>query len=117
MSSSALSTLCGIEGCRRLTPHSGAHSRTPSGAWSFMKEKDQKKLIKAGFATQRGGAKGAYQNHVSRESKVIIPYEKRSEVGDLEKFQDGYVFSLRPDHYFARVGVLRPEFEDKNQRV
>ena len=54
-------TLCGVNRCRLPSNHDGNHDPYPTKAWDFMLPKDKKKLVKAGFATPRGGAKGAYQ--------------------------------------------------------
>ncbi|CBN56040.1 BstXI restriction endonuclease [Kamptonema sp. PCC 6506] len=64
-----------------------------------MVKKDRDKLEKAGYATPRGGKKGAYQNHVGRSNRVILPYEKLSSV-DLRNYQDGYIIRLFPEQYF-----------------
>ena len=64
-----LPQLCNTNGCRKLQGHEGSHNPRPTEAWDFFGEKDKKKLIKAGFATPRGGAKGGYQNHVVRSSR------------------------------------------------
>lgn len=85
-----LPELCGIDSCRLVAGHKGQHDRYPTTAWAFMAQKDKNKLAKAGFATPRGGAKGAYQNHVVRSNKVIIPFERLPDV-NLEVYQDGYV--------------------------
>ena len=50
----------------------------------------KKKIIKAGFATPRGGDKGGYQNHVSRSSRVIIPFEHAAKV-DFNNYEQGAV--------------------------
>lgn len=74
-----------------------------------MRDKDKKKLPKAGFATPRGGAKGAYQNHVVRSNQVIVPFEKLHLV-PIDNYQDGYVVRLLPEQYFVSAGVPKPEF-------
>ena len=74
-----------------------------------MQDKDKKKLVKAGFATPRGGAKGAYQNHVVRSNQVIIPFEKYT-IAPLYALNDGYVIRLLPDQYFMSAGVPKAEF-------
>lgn len=102
-------TLCGQEGCRLLSGHTGGHNRYPVSAWGFMGDKDQDKLDKAGYATPRGGAKGAYQNHVVRSNRVIVPYE-RKDVAPLDKLTDGYVFRLFPEQYFQSAGNPKAEF-------
>jgi hypothetical protein len=110
MSSTELPALCGIDGCRLLRGHRGTtHDPYPTAAWNFMDQKDQRKLVKAGFATPRGGAKGAYQNHVSRSNRVIVPYEKLATV-DLENFVDGYIIRLLPEQYFESAGVVKRTF-------
>ncbi|WP_240431716.1 hypothetical protein [Vibrio cholerae] len=68
--------LCQKGSCRKLIGHTGKCDPWPTNCWSFLEEKDNKKLSKAGYATPRGGKKGAYQNHVYRNNKVIIPFEK-----------------------------------------
>src|SRR6266699_6513794 len=94
-----LPSICGEDGCRRLRGHLGNHNRRPTEAWAFLQEKDKNKLVKAGFATPRGGAKGGYQNHVGRSSQVVIPYERIEDV-DLALYQEGYVIRLLPEQYF-----------------
>lgn len=69
-------TLCRINACRKIEGHRGQHDIYPSAPWAFLTSKDKDKLSKAGFATPRGGAKGAYQNHVLRSNKVIVPFER-----------------------------------------
>lgn len=101
--------LCGVIGCRKLRGHSKRHDTYPSSAWSFLSTKDIKKITKAGFATPRGGAKGAYQNHVLRSNKVIIPFE-RLDLVHLDNFEDGYVIRLFPDQYFETAGQIKEEF-------
>ncbi len=100
--------LCGREGCRLPAGHRGQHDRYPE-AWKFFHEKDRKKIAKAGFATPRGGSKGAYQNHVVRSNKVIVPFEKQPEA-PLEAYRDGYVIRLFPEQYFDAPGTPRQEF-------
>src|SRR4051812_34328071 len=79
-----------------------------SQLFRFMQERDRNKLNKAGFATPRGGGKNAYQNHVSRTNRVIVPYERRNDV-DLELFEDGYVFRLLPEQCFSSAGCVAEE--------
>ncbi|MEW5987756.1 MAG: restriction endonuclease [Chloroflexota bacterium] len=76
-----------------------------------MHQKDKDKLTKAGFATPRGGDKGAYQNHVLRSNKVIVPYE-RLRFAPLESYNDGYVIRLYPEQYFSAAGVVKETFID-----
>ena len=78
--------------------------------------KDKKKLVKAGFATPRGGRKGAYQNHVVRSNQVIIPFERLPDV-DLSLYRDGYVIRLWPEQYFDGPKQPRPEFLREDNRV
>jgi hypothetical protein len=102
--------LCGVDGCRLLRGHRARnHDPYPSGAWGFMDDKDKDKLNKAGFATPRGGSKGAYQNHVSRSNRVIVPYEKLSSA-DLTSYVDGYIIRLFPEQYFESPGVPKDIF-------
>jgi hypothetical protein len=109
MTSILLPSLCGVEGCRLLAGHAGKHETYPTRAWAFMEQRDKDKLTKAGFATPRGGNKGAYQNHVLRSNKVIVPYE-RLRVVPLDQYRDGYVIRLYPEQYFAAAGVVRESF-------
>jgi hypothetical protein len=101
--------LCGANECRRIAGHAGGHDPHPTEAWSFFHERDKNKLAKAGFATPRGGAKGAYQNHVTRNNRVIIPYERLADV-NLELYADGYVIRLLPEQYFSAAGQPRQVF-------
>lgn len=110
------SSLCGKDSCRRIKGHSGSHDPHPSEAWSFLDERDRKKIQKAGFATPRGGDKGAYQNHVVRSSKVIVPYERLHSV-DLSQYRDGYVVRLLPHQYFGKASTPRPDFLDKSASI
>lgn len=109
MTGLSLPSLCGEEGCRLLIEHAGKHDAYPTRAWSFMQQRDKDKLTKAGFATPRGGNKGAYQNHVLRSNKVIVPYE-RLHIAPLDQYQDGYVIRLYPEQYFAAAGIVRESF-------
>lgn len=104
-----LPPLCDHEDCRRLHGHAGRHDPRPTEVWEFFQDRDKNKLAKAGFATPRGGAKNAYQNHVVRSSKVIIPYERLADV-DVGLFRDGYAIRLLPEQLFLAPGVVRPEF-------
>lgn len=106
---SSLPVLCGTDGCLRILGHAGQHDERPSEAWSFLQDIDKNKIAKAGFATPRGGAKGAYQNHVIRSSKVIVPFERMNDVA-LELFKDGYVVRLLPEQYFCAPRTPRAEF-------
>ncbi len=82
----------------------------PRAPWNFFAEKDKKKLGKAGYATPRGGAKNAYQNHVYRNNKVIIPFDRIIAGVDLSVYQDGYVVRLYPNQYFESPGKPKEEF-------
>jgi hypothetical protein len=104
-----LPALCSHSDCLRLEGHDGEHDPRPAEVWSFFGEKDLKKIGKAGYATPRGGAKGAYQNHVYRNNKVIIPFEHLGIV-NLSGFEDGYVIRIFPDQYFQAAGVVKEEF-------
>lgn len=101
--------LCKIDGCRLPSGHPGSHNLFPTSVWSFFAQKDKNKINKAGFATPRGGAKGAYQNHVTRNNKVIIPFEKY-DAETIGLYQDGYVIRLYPEQYFSAPNTPRPEF-------
>lgn len=94
--------ICSGEECRLKASHRGKHNPYPAEAWGFFDDKDKNKLTKAGFATPRGGRKGAYQNHVLRSNRVIIPYERIGDV-DLTRFEDGYVIRLFPHQYFSEA--------------
>jgi hypothetical protein len=74
-----------------------------------MQPRDKDKLTKAGFATPRGGRKGAYQNHVLRSNRVVVPFERRAEV-TVGNYKNGYVIRLFPEQYFAASGAPKPEF-------
>lgn len=111
-----LPPLCGSDRCRRRLGHDGEHNCCPTEVWSFLEERDSNKLGKAGFATPRGGAKGAYQNHVTRNNKVIIPYERLGDV-NLELYKDSYVIRLLPEQYFQAPDVPREEFTAEDARV
>lgn len=102
-------TICHTNDCLLPTGHRGKHEKYPTSAWSFMGKKDRNKITKAGFATPRGGSKGAYQNHVLRSNRVIIPYEKLN-VNNLVNYRDGYVVRLFPEQYFERKGVPHSKF-------
>lgn len=103
-------TLCSDPNCNLLQHHKGSHSFIYKKAWEHLFNSDDKnKIQKAGYCTPRGGAKGGYQNHVNRNSKVIIPYEKLNEV-TLNNYQDGYVIRLFPSQYFSKGLTVRDEF-------
>lgn len=110
------SRLCGKNSCRRLAGHSGKCDTCPTEAWSFFQGKDQDKLVKAGFATPRGGRKGAYQNHVLRNSQVIVPFERLAEV-NLSQFKDGYVIRLYPEQFFESAGKPKSEHMSADAKV
>jgi hypothetical protein len=114
--SNGLPSLCGHEGCRRIADHAGRHDMHPGEAWNFFNEKDKKKITKAGFATPRGGAKGAYQNHVVRSSKVILPYERLKDL-DLSLYKDDYVVRLLPEQYFGALKSPKQEFATADAMV
>jgi len=103
-------SVCLEDGCSKEEGHSGDHDTCSGSVWGFMAEKDKKKLNKAGFATPRGGAKGAYQNHVSRTNKVIVPFE-RFFTAPLDSYKNGYVVRIYPNQYFASAGNPKPEFD------
>lgn len=102
--------LC-TEECHRPNEHGGSHNLIDCAAWAFMREIDQNKISKAGYATPRGGKKGAYQNHVYRNNRVIIPYERLSYT-DISVYEDGYIIRLFPHQYFESAGQIRAEFHD-----
>lgn len=108
--------LCGQDGCRRLAGHASSHDPFPGEAWSFFQQQDKDKLGKAGFATPRGGAKGAYQNHVIRSNKVIIPYERFSPES-VSVYKKGFIIRLLPEQYFESKGVPRQEFRSRDASV
>lgn len=101
-----MNMLCDKGNCRKLIGHTGPCDPWPTSCWQFLEMKDKKKLSKAGYATPRGGRKGAYQNHVYRNNKVIIPFEKLDSV-QLENYNDGYVIRLYPDQAFHSAKNLK----------
>ena len=104
--------LCENPNCNLPANHRGKHSFIYKKAWEdFFNEDDINKIQKAGYCTPRGGAKGGYQNHVNRNSKVIIPYEKLSEV-NLDNYKDGYVIRLFPSQYFTGKYTINSVFID-----
>ncbi len=104
--------LCKNPNCNLLANHRGNHSFIYKNAWETHFNKDDiNKIQKAGCCTPRGGAKGGYQNHVNRNSKVIIPYEKLSEV-NLSNYKDGYVIRLFPSQYFTGKYTINSVFID-----
>jgi len=78
-----------------------------------MDERDVRKLAKAGYATPRGGAKGAYQNHVVRSNRVIVPFERLAQA-PLGSYRHGYVIRLLPEQYFVASGRPNPELAERN---
>ena len=103
-------TLCNNPNCNLLANHKGAHQFVFKKAWEdSFHSNDINKIQKAGYCTPRGGVKGGYQNHVNRNSKVIIPYEKLSEV-TLDNYKDGYVIRLFPSQYFSAKHVVHNIF-------
>lgn len=102
--------LCEDPNCNLLAGHKGRHSFIYKKAWEEEFEPDDiNKILKAGYCTPRGGAKGGYQNHVNRNSKVIIPFEKLPEV-NLDNYKDGYVIRLFPSQYFSAKHTVIDEF-------
>ena len=102
--------LCLDPNCNLPLHHKGKHSFVYKKAWESKFNKDDiNKIQKAGYCTPRGGAKGGYQNHVNRNSKVIIPYEKLSEV-TLSNYKDGYVIRLFPSQYFSAKNTIADSF-------
>lgn len=110
MAEDNLPQLCASDDCRLPMSHTGAHNPRPVVAWGFMQEQDRNKINKSGYATPRGGNKGAYQNHVYRNNRVIIPFEKLSQI-DLSLFEDGYVLRLLPEQYFSAPHTPRADFQ------
>lgn len=103
-------TLCNDPNCNLLVHHKKKHSFIYKKAWEdYFTDDDINKVQKAGYCTPRGGFKGGYQNHVSRSSKVIIPYEKLSEV-NLENYKDGHIIRIFPSQYFSAKYVINDEF-------
>jgi hypothetical protein len=87
-----------------------------TSAWSFLASKDKKKIVKAGFATPRGGAKNAYQNHVLRSNRVIIPWERLDDL-DLSAYRQGFVIRILPEQCFERPGKLTGELGRRGVKV
>lgn len=81
-----------------------------------MRDADKNKIAKAGYATPRGGKKGAYQNHVYRNNRVIIPYERFSSK-DTTIYEDGYVVRVFPHQFFDEEGNIRPEFSSEDAEI
>lgn len=109
--------ICDDPNCNLELNHAGSHSFVYKQAWEdFFNSDDINKIQKAGYCTPRGGAKGGYQNHVNRNSKVIIPYEKLNEV-NLENYKDGYVIRVFPTQYFESKHVITEEFCDNDAVV
>lgn len=103
-------SLCNDPNCNLKEHHQGSHLFVYRKAWEeLFSQDDVKKIEKAGYCTPRGGDKGGYQNHVNRNSKVIIPYEKLAEV-TLSNYKDGYVIRLFPSQYFSEKMTIREEF-------
>lgn len=106
--------LCKNPNCNLLANHKDNHSFIYKKAWEAIFTKDDtNKIQKVGCCTPRGGAKGGYQNHVNRNSKVIIPYEKLSEV-NLDNYKDGYVIRLFPSQYFTGKYTVNSVFIDNS---
>jgi hypothetical protein len=82
--------------CLKQLKHAGTCNRFPS-VWTEIshdpEEKTRKKIVKAGFATPRGGDKGGYQNHVSRSSRVIVPLEHSHRV-DFVNYEQGAIVRI-----------------------
>lgn len=89
---------------------------TISALWAFMSDTDKKKIRKTGTATPRGGAKNAYQNHVSRSGRVIVPFERLDDV-DVSLYEDGYVVRVLPEQCFASSGELAPALCERGIEV
>lgn len=110
-------TLCSNPQCNLLAHHHGKHSFVYKKAWEqYFNDDDKNKIQKAGYCTPRGGAKGGYQNHVNRNSKVIIPYEKLTEV-NLDNYKDGYVIRVFPSQYFSDRYEVKEEFVNNSSVV
>lgn len=101
-----MASLCSKGNCRLLESHKGKCNAWPNKAWSFLDKIDQNKIGKAGYATPRGGAKGAYQNHVYRNNKVIIPFERMDNI-NLSNYEDGFVIRAYPDQVFDDKNNLK----------
>lgn len=105
--------------CRRLAAHTGGHAAQPT-LWNGIGydpgEKTRKKIVKAGFATPRGGAKGGYQNHVTRSSRVILPYEHTDKV-DFSNYEQGYVVRLTAAQARALLSEHRVTSQDERLYV
>lgn len=111
-------TLCNDPNCNRIANHDGEHSFVYTDAWKKLKKEDCKKIQKAGYCTPRGGAKGGYQNHVNRNSKVIIPYEMQKKYKiNLDNYKDGYVIRLFPSQYFSSKHTVSEEFQKNNSVI
>lgn len=111
-------TLCSDPNCNLIANHDGEHSFVYICAWEKLCKEDRKKIQKAGCCTPRGGAKGGYQNHVNRNSKVIIPYEMlcKHKV-NLDNYKDGYVIRLFPSQYFSSKHTVSKDFQKNNSVI
>lgn len=82
--------------CLLQRSHGGNHKAQPT-LWNNILhdpgDRTYKKIVKAGFATPRGGAKGGYQNHVTRSSRVIIPFEHADKV-NFSNYEQGAVIRV-----------------------
>lgn len=114
--------------CFKLSGHSASCDRTVS-VWNNIEHdplnRTKKKIIKAGFATPRGGDKGGYQNHVSRSSRVIIPFEHALKV-DFNNYEQGSVVRVtipqaielfKTGDLFEEKNVLQVAVDNKPQRA
>lgn len=109
--------ICENPNCNLEKGHKGNHSFIYKKAWEQnFNESDINKVQKTGYCTPRGGDKGGYQNHVNRNSKVIIPYEKINEV-TLSNYRDGYVIRLFPTQYFEKKFTPKSEFLNNEKIV
>ena len=102
--------ICNNPNCNLELNHKGKHSFIFKKAWTeLFSPDDNNKIKKAGYCTPRGGDKRGYQNHVNRNSKVIIPYEKLNEI-NLSNYKDGYIISIFPTQYFSSKHIIADEF-------
>ncbi|MEK4172989.1 BstXI family restriction endonuclease [Lysinibacillus sp. FSL L8-0312] len=109
--------LCTHENCRLPVGHKGKHNPYPTSAWEEkFHKKDKDKVSKAGYATPRGGDKGAYQNHVYRNNKVIIPFERINSV-NLDNYSDGYIIRIFPNQYFEEDGEIKEIFKNSYSNI
>ena len=51
-----------------------------------------------------------YQNRVNRDGIAVVPYRFRHKL-PADGFENGHVFMVRPDEYFASAGAVKSDFD------